>query len=228
MLGERLRTILPERKLSVNDFAEMCELPLETVRNIYYGKSIDPKLSTALKMARALNMSVNCLIGECPHTPEERAIIHNYRSCGKHGKSIIELIARYESRAVKIEREGSEKHKIPCILPRGEIRKGIIYDLCETIEIETTVKDAFVAIQMTDNDLAPLFCKNDIIIFEDRFPEDGEMTAFFTADRVYIRKFIEENGQYILKCMQRMGEDIIIKRLNEIDYIGTVIGVIRE
>lgn len=228
MLGERLRTILPERKLSVNDFAEMCELPLETVRNIYYGKSIDPKLSTALKMAKALNMSVNCLIGDCPHSAAERAIIHNYRNCGKHGKAIIELIARYEASAVKKERDGSNKHKIPCIIPHGDIHKGIIYDLCETTEIETVVNEAYVAIQMTNNDLAPIYCKGDILLIENRFPDNSELAAFYKVDRAYIRKFIEESGQYRLKCLHKHDEDIVLKRMDEIEYIGTIIGVVRE
>ena len=228
MLGERLRTLLNERNLTVNEFAEMCGLPVETIRNIYYGKSTDPKLSTAFKIADALNLNVNCLMGKCPHTSAERALIHNYRRCGKHGKSVIELSARYEASAIKNEREGIDRHKIPCIMPRGEIRKGIVYDLCETVEIETTIKDAFIAIQMTNNDLAPMYCKNDIIMFEDRIPENGEMSAFFKGDRVYIRKFIEEAGQYRLKCIHKQGEDIILKRLSEIDYIGTVIDVVRE
>lgn len=227
MLSDRLKALLHERDISLQEFAEMCDLPLETVRNVYYGKTNDPKLSTAVKMASALNLSVNCLLGKCSHTPAERAILQNYRNCGRHGKSIIELIARYEASAVKGERDSVGKHKIPCILPRGEIRKGIVYDLCETNEIEITIEDAFVAIQMTDNDLAPAFCKGDIILFEDRFPENGEMAAFFKENRVYIRKFIEENGQYRLKCLHPHGEDVVLKKLNELDYIGTCIDVVR-
>lgn len=228
MLAERLRSHLNSRNISVAEFAEMCDLPVETVKNVYYGKTDDPKISTVLKMADALQLSVNCFIGRCSHSMAERAIIKNYRSCGKHGKAIIELTARYEASAVKAEREGVEKHKIPCILPRGEIRKGIIYDMCETKEIDISIKEAFVAIQMTSNDLAPAYCKDDIIIFEDRFPENGEMAAFFKADRVYIRRFIEENGMYRLKSLYPQGEDIVLKRLDDINYIGTCVGVIRE
>ena len=227
MLSDRLKALLHERNISLQEFAEMCELPLETVRNVYYGKSSDPKLSTAVKMANALNLGVNCLLGKCSHTLAERVILQNYRNCGKHGKSIIELIARYEASAMKEERECLGKHKIPCIFPRGEIRKGIVFDLCETNEIETTIEAAFVAIQMTDNDLAPVFCRDDIILFEDRFPENGELAAFFKDNRVYIRKFIEENGQYRLKCLHPQGEDIVLKKMNELDYIRTCIDVVR-
>ena len=228
MLGERLRKELNTRDLSIQEFAEMCGLPVETIRNIYYGKSIDPKLSTALKIADALQLSVNCMVGKCHHTPSERAIIQNYRSCGKHGKSIIELIARYEASAVKHERDSAIKHKIPCIIPQGDIRKGIIYDLCETVDIETSVNEAYIGIQMNNNDLAPAFCKGDILLFENRFPHHGEMASFYKEDRAYIRKFFEEDGKYRLRCLHKQGEDIVLKRMDEIEYIGTIVGVIRE
>lgn len=227
MLSERLRSILGERGISISEFAEMCDLPVETVKNVYYGKTADPKLSTALQMAGALNMSVNCLIGKCPHTLQERQIIQNYRACGKHGKSLIELVARYEARATKSDREAKDKHLIPCLVPHGDIRAGIIYENCEVTEIETSAKEAYVSIMMVNNDLAPTYCKDDVILFEDRFPKHGEYAAFFKDSRVYIRKFIEEAGQYRLKCLHRMGEDIVLKRMDQIDYIGTCVDVIR-
>ena len=228
ILSERLRKILGEKKITVQEFAEMCDLPIETVRNIYYGKSSDPKISTIFKMAEALNMSVNCLFGKCSHPIKERVLIENYRSCGRHGKSIIELIARYEASAIKTEREGINKHKIPCLIPQGNIRKGIIYDACETIEIETNFSEAYIGIQMTNNDLTPIYCKDDILLLEDRFPRSGEMAAFLKNDRAYIRKFLEEENQYRLKCLHKYGEDIVLKRMDEVEYIGTVIGAHRE
>lgn len=228
MLSGRLKTLLSERGLSIGEFAEMCDLPLETVRNIYYGKSVDPKLSTAMKMADALHLSLNCLVGKCSHTPAEKVLIANYRKCGKHGQAVIELIAKYEASAIRYEREGKDRHKIPCIVPTGDIHKGIVYDLCETTEIETSVKDAYVAVQMTNNDLAPIYCKGDILLFENRFPQNNEHGAFLITNRIYIRKYMEEDKQYRLKCLHRHGEDIILKRMNEVDYIGAVIDVIRE
>lgn len=227
MLGTQLRKYLSERDLSISEFAEMCDLPLETVRNVYYGKTTDPRLSTVEKMANALQMSINCFLGKCANTPQERAILNNYRSCGTHGKSIIELIARYEAGAAKSERESKETHRIPCLIPHGDIRNGIVYDLCETVEIETFAKEAYVAIKMINNDLAPIYCKDDIILFEDRFPSNGEYAGFFKDGRAYIRKFIEESGVYRLKCLHRSGEDIVLKRMDEIDYIGTCIAAVR-
>lgn len=228
IISERLHSELAIRGWSLAEFADKCELPLETVKNIFYGKTADPKVSTLLKMGDVLGLSVNCLLGKCPHTKEEREIVSYYRQCGRHGKSIIRLIAKFEATSAKAERDAKGKHTIPCLLPRGEVRKGIIYDMCETEYIETSVEDAFVAVQMTDNDLAPVFCRGDIIMFEDRFPEPGEIAAFFKKDRAYIRKFVEENGEYRLKSLFPHGEDIVLKRLDEMTYIGTCIGVVRS
>lgn len=227
-LSERMHQLMNERGWSVQHVAKLAELPEETVKNIYYAKTPDPKISTIMKLSKAFNLSVNCLMGECSHTPQEKALLRNYRACGTHGKAIIELIAKYEAGAIKNERERKDKHKIPCIVPQGEIRKGIIYDLCETVEIETTVKEAYIAIQMTNNDLAPIYCKDDILLLENRFPAHGEKAAFYMGDRVFIRKFIEEGKQYRLQCLHKYDEDIILKRMDEADYIGTCIGVVRE
>lgn len=227
IISKRLHEILSELGWSKETLAEKSGLALETVRNIYYGKTPDPKVSTVLAIAEATGHSINCLMGKCPHTPQEKAILRNYRSCGPHGKAIIELIARYEAGSVKSERDSEGKHKIPCMVPHGDIRKGIIYDTCETVEIETSVPEAYIGMQMTNNDLAPKYCKDDIILFENRFPVNGEYAAFIRGDKAYIRKFIEDDGFYRLKCLHNQGEDIILKRMDEVQYIGTCCGVVR-
>lgn len=228
MLCERLRQLTNEKGWSLQQLAEISDLPLETVRNIYYGKTPDPKISTVMKLAKSFNLTVNCLMGQCSHTPQERAILINYRNCGKHGKSIIELISRYEASAMKKEREKDGRHMIPCIVPEGTVSHGIIYDMCETVEIETDVKEAYIAIRMVSNDLAPTYCKGDILLFENRFPKHGEKAAFYKGDRIYIRRYLEEENQYCLKCLHNCDVDIILKRMDEVDYIGTCVDVVRD
>ncbi len=228
MIAERLRTLMNDKGWSLQEMAEISDLPLETVRNVYYGKTADPKVSTVLKLSQAFGLTVNCFMGQCSHNAQERMLLQHYRSCGKHGKSLIELSARYEATAAKKERESLDKHMIPCLVPSGEIRKGILYDGCEVISVETAEEDAYVGILMPNNDLLPKYCKDDILLFENRFPVNGEYAAFYIGARAYIRKFIEENGQYRLKCLHNQGVDMVFKRMNEIDYIGTCIGVIRN
>jgi len=228
MLRHRFVTLLAEKNWSLEYFSEVSGVPIETAKNLKSGKTTNPRLDTLEKMAEAFDISINCLIGKCPHTPEEKALLRNYRSCGNHGRSIIQLIAKYEATSAKSDREAKDKHKIPCLVPQGDATKGIVYDACETMEIETSIPEAYVAIKMPGNTFAPQYCKGDIVLFENRFPDNGEIAAFYKTDRAYIRKFIEEEKQYRLKCLHNQGEDIILKRMDEIEYIGTCCGVIRD
>lgn len=227
MLGERLRNLLAVRGMSKDELADLCDLPLETIRNIYYGKTPDPKVSTVMKISKALNITVNCLMGECSHTSQERALLQLFRSCGNHGKSVILFSAKSEALMAKEERDSPGRHKIPCLVPTGNLYKGFVYDECENTEIYTTKEDAYVAIKMNNNDLVPVYCKGDILLISNRFPSNKEYGVFYKNGRAYIRQYIEEEKQYRLKCLHNHDHDMLFKRMDEIDYIGTCCGVIR-
>lgn len=227
MLGERLRELMAINKITKEELAEKCDLPLETIRNIYYGKTNDPKVSTVMRIAKVFNLSVNCLMGECQHTPEERALLQYYRACGHHGKSLVLLTAKYEALTAKAEREATGGHNVPCLIPHGDIYHGIIYDNCETQEIHTTNNEAYVAIKITNNCLVPVYCKDDIILISNRFPENNEYGVFYKNGRAYIRRYLEQDGKFMLKCLHNYSKDMTFKRMDEIEYIGTCCGVIR-
>lgn len=232
ILSKRIMDILVSKGWSVQYFADLVEekyedISSDTVKNICRGKTANPRVSTLVAMSNVLGHSVNCLMGDCLFPKEERDIINYYRQCGTHGKSIIKYVAKYEAVSAKAEREGFDRHKIPCLVPQGNIRKGIIYENCDSTEIYTTEPKAFTAIQITSNDLAPIYCEGDIILIEDRFPNEKENAAFLSGDRAYIRQYIKEDGQYRLRCLHGHGKDILVHRMDEIDYIGTCIGVVR-
>ena len=227
IIQKRVREIAFAKGMDLEDLIEACPLKEDTIRNIWYGRSHDPNLSTMAALSETLNTSINCLIGKCQHTPQERAVLNNFRKCGTHGRSIIDMISRYEASAILEERERKENRLIPCIIPHGDIRAGIIYELCDTNQIETNIPDADVALQITNNDLAPQYCKDDILFFQNRFPKHSEKAAFYIGEKIFIREFIEENRTYILKSLHKQGKDIVVKRMDEVDYMGTLIGVKR-
>lgn len=228
IISKRLKDLLNMRGISISEFAEMCELPIETVKNIYYARTADPKVSTLLKMSNVLNLTVNCLMGQCPHTKDEQALLNFFRSCGSHGKSLILLTAKYEAITAKGQRESFTKRIIPCLLTTGNVHEGIVYDQCEVVEIETTKTDAYIAIKVSTNDLAPKYCKDDILLIENRFPKNKEYAVFFMDGKIYIRQFIEDEKEYRLHCIHGIHEDIVLKRMDEIEYVGTCIDVIRS
>ena len=202
-------------------------VPIETVRNIYYDRVKDHKLATVEKLAEYYNLGINCMIGKCNHTKEERDLLQYFRLCGPNGKSLILLTAKFEGINARADREG-ENHEIPCLVPTHDIRHGIIYEQCGVEYVWTSVKEAYTGIIMPNNDLIPKYCKDDLILIENRFPSPGEYGVFYQGKRAYIRQYLENNGQYILKCLHGYAEDIILTRLDSIEYVGTCIGVMRD
>lgn len=228
MLAERLRQIMQEEKLSVQELADKSEIPMETLKNILYGKVKDPKSSTLLQLSKALDYSMNYLLGEHFYTKEEQDLLVNYRQCGVHGKGMISVIAKFEANAAKEERNSESKQTIPCLVPNSNLEDGIEYNSGDTIQIKTDKEKAYLAIEITTNNFAPAYCKGDRILLENRFPVSGECAVFANGVRMFFRAFEEEGKQYRLKNLNGRGNDFVIKRMDEFHCIGTCIGVVRS
>lgn len=225
MLGDKLKEIMRVKGVDCRELSNSSEVPLETIRNLYYGKVTDPKVSTVTAISKALGCSVNHLMGEEIYTPKEVNLILNYRKCGSHGKALMYLVGRYE--AMTARHDCDDAYVVPCFVPEGAMVDGFEYKCSEVIDVETDCEDAYAAIKVTSNNFMPSFCKGDIILLEDRFPEDGERAVFVIDGIGYFRRFVEKNGRNVLRSISRHGEDIVIKMADEVNCVGTYIGVIK-
>ncbi len=229
LLSERLRQLFLERKITWQECADLANIPLETMRNLYYGKVKDPKVSTMLNLSHVLHVSVNWLMGESVASKDEDLLLQHYRMCGVHGKSILQQTAKYEALTAKDERETPGRHSIPCIVPDGLACEGMKYGTGETKEIYTTESEAFIALEVPNNNWAPRYCKYDRILLKDRFPKNGEEALFTYKNEIYFRKYIEGDREHILRCINNRHTDLIFKRMDcqSLVCIGTAIGIIR-
>ena len=72
MFSDKIRELMIERDISLTDLAELSGVPFETLRNIYYRKVKDPKVSTAFQLASALEVTVEYLLKDMSTTEEFR------------------------------------------------------------------------------------------------------------------------------------------------------------
>lgn len=228
MLTNNLKSILDKQGITLQELADRSQLPLETVRNLCYRKVKDPKVSTVLAISKALGVSINYLMGETAFHSDEMEIIQAYRECGSHGRSLIRFVARFERKAALSERNSSDKHRISCLKPIGRIMDGFTYNSCEWDYLYTDRADAYIAFEITTNYFSPSYCKGDRILLCNRFPESGEHAVFSDRLKCYFRRFEEYGDHYVLHGLNGRGEDIILKRTDEMDCIGTCIGVMRS
>lgn len=176
MVSEILKDVMAKRELTLQQLADRADIPLDTLRNIYYNKINEPKATTILKLSQALDLSMNYLCGDLKYKLDERRLIDHYRNASEHGKAVIRLFAQSESDISDLERN-SDKHIIHCLIPIGIVIDGIKYNSCDSDQIETDNNDAFLAIEITTNNFAPAYCAGDRILLENRFPSDTEMAA---------------------------------------------------
>ena len=224
ILSERLREVLDDMEMSFSQLAEKADIPLETVRNLYYGKVKDPKVSTILKLSKILNVSVNYLVGEI--SEDESELVANFRKCGNHGKGFLLDFAKHEAKMAQAEKK-MEKHRVPCIVPTGDVYDGLPFSCAETVDLYVSDERAYIAFELTTNNFSPVYCKGDRVLLERRFPASGER-ALFSKDRsMYCRTFIEDATGYTLKCLNHLGKDFKLKRMDEVECLGTCIGVVR-
>lgn len=228
MLSKRLKEILYDKKITLEYYSQMSGVPIETLRNIYYGRTSNPNIKTVMAMAEALDMTINSLLGvENATNNEERKLLNYYRNCGIHGKNIIMNFAKYESAIALDEREGLRQYKIICLKSTDNIFRGQLYDPENPYEIYTNKKEAYMAFETSINDTAPTYCKGDILLLENRFPKSGEHGVFLKDEEVFVKIFIEKKDGYCLKPIHRIGSELHFKKLENIECLGTCCGLIR-
>lgn len=67
-LAENLRKKMAENMMTICHLADISELPVDTIKAILYHRVKDIKLSTAVKLADALNCSLDDLTSRTPKT----------------------------------------------------------------------------------------------------------------------------------------------------------------
>ena len=228
MLSKRLKDILNEKKISLEYYSQLSGIPMETLRNIYYGRTTNPNIKTVMAMAEALDMTINSLLGvEDTSNNEERRLINYYRNCGKHGKNVILNIAKYESDLMKENLSDIRQYKIPCLKSEHDIYRGQLLNTDKPYEIYTNKKEAYLAFETMLNDASPTYCKGDVILIENRFPSSGEHGVFIKDEKIIVKIFIEKKDGYCLNPIHRIGNEIYLKKMENIECLGTVCGIIR-
>ena len=69
-IKERILHLCDERDISINKLATLSALPPSSVKNILYGRSVDPKILTIKKMCDGLDIT----LAEFFSTPEYDAL----------------------------------------------------------------------------------------------------------------------------------------------------------
>lgn len=90
----RLEILLKIKGYSLQDLANKSGLPLDTVKNIYYGRIDNPKIETLISIADALGVSLDYLVGRLDYADNELKHLTILGGLDSDTKEIIELIVK--------------------------------------------------------------------------------------------------------------------------------------
>lgn len=229
MISDVLRRLMDERNLTINDLSDKTDLPVETIKNILYGKVIDPRASTVIVLARVLKVTPDEILGYTSN--DEEQLLYNYRKCGHHGKQLVEFMADKHALA-SVKAEENEKVRIAYYEPVSSLEDGIVEATSNVKYIDAENTKAFVGYKIaTNNFINYYFYNGDIILLEKRAPQYGEKAVFSDGHISYFRIFEESDKQcfrFKLKAMNDKGEDLYINDFKDrFICVGTCIDVVR-
>lgn len=189
---------LSEKELTIRELAEIADLPIETLKSFLHMGTRDCKVSTAVKLARALEISVDELIGA---ETLEFDFKHNCAICRNipdNAMYLINWIIRNQEKMYQNAEKGKRVISVmrPTVDNNGNLKPN--YDF-EDLDISSTKDDikykTFLGIQLPDDRYMPYYTPYDILLVaNDREPKINEHCVIICGGNMFLAR--KENGKY--------------------------------
>lgn len=185
-------------EISVSMLAEKSRMPPETLRTFLYNDTRDAKLSNAVCLARALNVSIDELIGAdtIPAlTRESLAICRNLPDNDL-------MLVRWFIRCLDDLNRQNEPNKryVTVMLPEennnGDCKLVSKFEKLEITDLQEPLRSKiFIGFKIISDYYIPYYFPNDIILIaNDRPAKPNEHVVVRAGDYIYIVRRIVENG----------------------------------
>ena len=149
-VGDRIKARKHELGITANDLCERSGVPLDTINNIVYGRTSDPRMESLAKIAQALDVSLDYLVfGKSPD-PQPHANEEPHKDDHHQCRYNIELYIATLNEVHKRELDAQCAAKDELI---AELRKG--HDFWRTLSCILVVFLALILVWFTWDILHP-------------------------------------------------------------------------
>lgn len=225
-LRHNIDMYLAEPDMTVKKLSELSDIPYETLKGMIYGKAKDCKLSTAIHLAKALNISIDELAGANTLNPITKGNVANCRNLPEHQ---LYLVRWFINRQVKIFKENRNKGNkvISVIKPHfsnGYLEMTNVFDtLCiDSMPADVKAK-VFVGLKISCEYYMPHYSPFDtLLLASDRSPLSGEKCVIIYYGRIFIVKRDGDNYVGIINQHFKVPIDSVE------DVVGYIVGTISD
>ena len=189
---------IDEKDITIKDISENANVPFSTLNSFLYGDSKDIKLSTAVKLARALNVSIDELIGADTINEVSRESISICRNLPDNALYLIRWYIRYIDSLNK-KNEPHKRYisvmKLDCN-QNGNLKITTDYKHIDITEIDKECScNVFFGITMPCDHYMPVYSPYDILLIaNDREPTLHENSLIRVNGCLFIAK--KKNNEY--------------------------------
>ena len=215
---------------TLREIAEMAEVPFSTLSAFLYGDATDCKLSTVVKLARALGISIDELIGAGTIEPDIQEFIAMSRELESHHRNVIRGFVRHQ---YNMHAGTPEKVKrISVLLPEcqsGSLRTTTASEPIDITHLPAAIRsNACVGVRIPCDHYEPHYFQDEIILLgADREAHNGERCVVRYGGNLYIciKRIEHPGGKELIKYMSVMDSRQVLFTREEIDdKCGYVIG----
>ena len=229
-----LQTYIDEKDISLADIAEAAGMSIETIKTLVYGKAADCKLSTAVNLARALNLSVDELVGTGTLSEKMRESIQITRNLPDNYVHFVRWAIRYHEMMLsgkKVTKKAVNIMYTECA-NNGNLIMNNNFELVDISDIQDDQRyKIFMGIRIPCEHYMPVLFEGDVLMLAtDRNPLQNETVVVVNNGYISIVKRKEEKNEkgehvaryYSIRNGQLLGDENSIE-----DVVGYVVKVCR-
>lgn len=188
---------IDDKDITLNQISEEADIPYSTLKTFLYGDSKDCNLSTAVKLSRALGISIDRLVGAETVNTEVVNMALDYCSLPKSSQALVKF--HLDNQVFQHENH-SDKKEVTIMIPycngNGNLKKTEEYERIDISNVgEEVMHKVYFGIRMTCEHFLPYYKENDILLIaNDRNAIGNEKTVVMIDDNLIITKRVVENG----------------------------------
>lgn len=184
---------ISQKEITLAEVSEMADIPLSTLKTFLYGDAKDCHLSTAVKLAKVFNISVDELVGCGTLAPQTCESLQLTRLLPESFTHFVRWATHFHYDMLTSNKV-TEK-AIEVMLPEidgetGNVRMTNDFEVVDISDINPDIRPkVFMGIKVLDNQYAPKFFENDIILLaNDREARVNEFLAISVNKNMWIAK----------------------------------------
>lgn len=215
---------------TLSETAEMADISFESFKSFFYGRSDECRLSTAVKLARLFETSVDELAGAETISDEMHSYINMYKELPEYSKYLVKYFIEHQYRIYQRKAIG-EKKVISVLQPQCIDTylqtTNVTHELCiEHLEEKIKIKTR-LGLKIPCEHYMPIYSPHDILLIAaDREAHHGERCVIEIKNNLFIveKRIYIKDGKKISEYVSLMNGRFTVPA-TEIDYkIGYIVG----